>query len=224
MNKFYIIPTLFFLLSCSNEDALILDEDALVLDKEFVVDTQNQPNAYKDQMNYWHVDPEVGNFTITGKLDEIYEDYEFDSIPLVETMFDSDNWMWGDIVFSLPLYNPFREYYHNQFLQYIDVGYTEIQVCNMIKTYQLYNLAGYTMNDKYCGDCSYLGRAMGTYYSNTLNPQQSINIDNRMKGDTIEVYIRTKFTYDLEASNLDDGTDEDWRLEDYRSLRIIIDN
>ena len=214
MNKLYIISSLFFLASCSKEE-LPLEGVCITGDcqAEWVIDTQNQPNAYKDDMNYWHVEASNKYFTIKGELDEIYEEYEVNGIPLVETTFDSDTWIWiEDITFKIPLYNPFREFFDEQFTRPLPIGERILKVCNLIQAGTVYNLAGYTFNEKWCGDCPYSGRVMGTYSSNTLNPQQSIHIDNRIKGDTIEVYMKTKFNYDL-------GDSEDV----YRSLRIIIE-
>lgn len=214
MNKLYIISALFFLASCSKEE--LTPEGVCITgdcQAEWVIDTQNQPNAYKDEMNYWHVEASNKYFTIKGELDLIYEEYIVNDVPLVETTFDSDKWIWIEgWVFSIPLYNPFREYFDPQFNRPIVIGSSEIKFCNMIQDGQVYNLAGYTFNDKFCGDCPYSGRVMGTYSSNTLNPQQSINIDNRVKGDTIEFYMKTKFNYDLGDSE-----------EVYRSIRVIVE-
>lgn len=199
--------------SCVKEDIL---EDVCITGEcqaEWVIDTTLQENAYKDDMNYWHVEASKGYFTIKGELDEIYEDYKVNDVPLVETSFDSNKWIWIEgWVFEIPLYNPFREYFDPQFTRPLTIGEMVLKVCNMIQGGEVYNLAGYTFNDKWCGDCPYSGRVMGTYSSNTLSPQQNIYVDNRVKGDTIEFYMKTKFNYDL-------GNSE----EVYKSLRVIVE-
>ena len=199
--------------SCAKEEIL---EDVCITggcEASWVVDSMNQPDVYKDELNYWHVNPERKYFTVKGELSEIYDDYIVNDIPLVETKFDTNKWFWiNAIQFTIPLYNPFGQFGDPQFNRPLPIGNQILKICNMVSHGIVSNLAGYAYHEKGCNSCPYSERTMGSYSSNTLTPKQSFHVDRSMRGDTIEVYMKTKFNYDLGESE-----------EVYRSLRIIVD-
>ena len=215
MKKLLYIFSILFLASCSKEELNpypCLDGNCNV---GFWIDKTVQPDTYQDENGFWHIRHWGPNyFTIKGDIDQLNEEYVVNDVPLVETTFDSNYWFWINAVqFTIPLYNPFRDFADPQFSRPLPIGNKILKICNMTAHGIVSNLAGYAYHDKVCEDCPYSDRLMGTYSSNTYTPQQQFHLDRSMKGDTLEIYMKTVFNYDLGESE-----------EIYRSLRIIIDN
>ena len=79
----------------------------------FEIDELVSPDVYQDSNEYWHIQHQGFNyFTIKGKLDELHPSYVINDVPLVETVFDSDYWVWIDgITFTVPLYSVLGYFY-----------------------------------------------------------------------------------------------------------------
>lgn len=178
----------------------------------FKIDPWVSPGAYQDKNEYWHVKywgPKY--FTITGKLDELHPKYVANEIPLVETAFDSNYWVgFEDLSFIIPLYSPFG--LQTQTGAKIPVKNTVLNIGEIAKLMEPLNIAGYQITKNTCFTCPYSERLFATYSSYSYNPKQQIYLDERMVGDTLEVYIKTIF-------NTDTGIKE----ENFHTLKVIVD-
>ena len=173
---------------------------------EFWIDELVQPDVYEDENGYYHIKHWGPNyFTIKGKVDKLNEQYEINGVPLVEVRYDSDYWIWvEDIKFTVSRYSPFGLYTDSQFQVAIPIANQTLSICYAAKFYEVLNIAGYSYTDKMCDDCPYSERLMGTYSKNNYNPQQQYYLDSSMKNDTLQVYMRTTFNYDLgETEDID---------------------
>jgi hypothetical protein len=74
------------------------------------------------------------------------------------------------------------------------------------------NIAGYQITKNTCFDCPYSDRLFATYSKYTYKPRQQFYLDNRMVGDTLEVYVKATFNTDLGES-----------VEMNHTLKVIID-
>tara|TARA_B110000285_G_scaffold48761_1_gene55272 strand:+ start:3861 stop:4562 length:702 start_codon:yes stop_codon:yes gene_type:complete len=201
LNVLALILTL-LLTSCSKEDMI----DPLELDPTntsvFYIDEATQPDLYQDSDGYYHIQfngPRY--FTIKGELEEEKVPEFVNGVPLTETSFDTDYWIWIEgLTFTVPLYSPFASFADDLFYVPIPVGNMILRICDLVKGGEIFNIAGYTYNEKVCGNCPYSGFNMGTYSKNTLNPQQNIYLDQTMKGDTLKVFVKTKYNYDLDSA------------------------
>ena len=109
-----------------------------------------------------------------------------------------------DIKFTVSRYSPFGLYTDPQFQVAIPIANQTLSICYAAKFYEVLNIAGYSYTDKMCDDCPYSERLMGTYSKNNYNPQQQFYLDGSMKNDTLQVYMRTTFNYDLgETEDID---------------------
>lgn len=203
---FILVVVCFSFINCEKEE---LDPYPCVdgmCNSGFWVDRAVQPDAYEDGNGYWHIKHWGPNyFTIKGELDEMHEEYVVNDIPLVETRFDSDYWIWvEEITFTIPLYSPFGAFYDPQFTTPVAIGDTSISMCFMPEIAEPFNIAGYSYSEKVCGDCPYSELIMGTYSKNTYSPQQQFYLDSRMRGDTLNVYMRARYNYDLGESEEQD--------------------
>lgn len=185
--------------SCAKEEIL---EDVCITgdcDSTFFIDPLVQPDSYQDENGYYHIEYWGPNyFTIKGELDQLDDNKTVNGVPLTETVFDSNYWIWiEDLRFEVPLYSPFASFADDQFFVPIPVATMMLKMCNLYQDGTVYNIAGYTYNDRVCGDCHPEGYSMGTYSKNTYKPQQQFYLDQKMVGDTISIYVKTKFNYDL---------------------------
>lgn len=203
---FILVVVCFSFINCEKEE---LDPYPCVdgmCNSGFWVDRTVQPDAYEDGNGYWHIKHWGPNyFTIKGELDEMNEEYVVNDVPLVETRFDSDYWVWfDDVTFTIPMYSPFGLFTDPQFSTPIPVVNHTVSVCWMDEIADPLNIAGYQYGEKSCTDCPYSERLMGTYSANTYAPQQQFYFDKRMKNDTIQVYMRVTYNYDLGESEEQD--------------------
>ena len=196
---FILIVVCFSFINCEKEELNPYPCIDGMCNSAFWIDKSIQPDAYEDQNGYWHIKfwgPRY--FTIKGKYDELNPEYVVNDVPLTETRFDSDYWVWfEDLYFTIPRYSPFGQFADPQFTTPIPVANHNVAVCFMGDIADPLNIAGYTYGNKKCASCPYTDRLMGTYSSNTYSPQQQYYLDKRMKNDTIQVFIRARFNYDL---------------------------
>lgn len=164
----------------------------------FEIDPLVSPGVYKDNNGYWHVKFYGPNyFTIKGNLDQLHPDYIINNTPLVETIFDSNYWVWvNDIQFTVPLYNVLSYFTDGGYQTPISIGDLEYTLEDMAKIHSPLNIVGYQINKNQCLDCPYSSTLIGTYSKYTYKPKQQIFLDNEMVGDTAKVFISTKFNSD----------------------------
>ena len=205
-----LLGVLIFLASCTKlDDPLFYPCKDGKCDSVFYVDS---PEAYLDNNGYWHVEywgPKY--FTIEGKLDELYEEYVVNDVPLVEVAYDSNYWVaFNDLSFTVPVYSPFG--LQTQTGTRIPVGNLTYNISEIAKLMEPLNIAGYQITKNTCFDCPYSDRLFATYSQYTYKPRQNFYLDNRMKGDTLSVYVKATFNTDL-----------GWSEEMNHELKIIVD-
>ena len=165
----------------------------------FEIDPLVSPGVFQDERGYWHIEHQGYNyFTIKGQLDELHPSYVINSVPLIETVFDSNYWVWIDgITFTVPLYSVFGFFTSGDYTNPIPVGNLTYTIENMAQNHPPLNIVGYQINPNQCLDCPYSETLIGTYSKYNYNPQQQIFFDTQMVGDTAKVLIETKFNTDV---------------------------
>jgi hypothetical protein len=200
MNKIGLILLGFLLASCSKEEiqpsSVCLDGSC---DSFWEIDSLVSPGVYQDENGYWHITHQGYNyFTIKGKLDELDPHYEVNGVPLVETTFDSNYWVWiQNFQFTVPLYSVLSYFTSGAYQNPIPVGNLTYTIEDMAQNHPPLNIVGYQINKNQCLDCPYSQTLLGTYSKYTYEPQQQIFFDNEMVGDTATVMIETKFNSDI---------------------------
>ena len=217
-----IIILFIFLISCdsSNQKNLdaILANSYVCLDNScqsnFEISKEVSPDHYIDDNGYSHIKfwgPKY--FTVKGELSQLNDKYIINGVPLVETVFDSDYWIWLDsLTFVLPVYSIFSWYTDNEFQNPIPIGNNIITLDEMVSRLPPLNISGYSINENTCMDCPYSSTLFGTYSKYTYKPQHSFYLGPEMKGDTLKVFIKVIFNTDLGL------TDENEHV-----LNIIVD-
>lgn len=191
------------LLACSKEEITspypCLDGNC---DAYFEIDPLVSPGVYQDNNGYWHIEHQGYNyFTIQGQLDELHPDYVVNGVPLIETVYDSDYWVWiNGITFIVPLYNVLGYFTGGGYLNPIPVGNLTYTIEDMAQNHPPLNIAGYQIQKNQCMDCPYSPTLIGTYSKYNYNPRQQIFFDNQMVGDTAKVFIKTRFNSDAGES------------------------
>ena len=111
----------------------------------FGISKEVTPDHYIDENGYNHIQfwgPKY--FTVRGELSELTDRYVINGVPLVETVFDSDYWIWLDnLTFILPVYSIFSWYTDNEFQNPIPVGTITITLDDMVKRFPPMNISGY---------------------------------------------------------------------------------
>jgi hypothetical protein len=200
MSRLVLIILVSFFWACSPEDLSnsypCVDGDC---NAEFVINPLSQPNAYQDDNGFWHVFHEgINYFTIDGFLDEINDEYKINGVPLIETGYDSDYWVWiNNFQFTVPLYSFLGYFTGGGFNTPIPVGNITYTIENMAGVHPPLNIVGYQINKNQCLDCPYSNEMLGTYSKNTHTPKQNIFFDNEMVGDTAKVFIKTIWNTDI---------------------------
>ena len=178
----------------------------------FKIDPWVSPNAYQDKNEYWHIKfwgPKY--FTVTGKLDELHPKYVINKVPLVEAAFDSNYWIaFSDLSFTIPLYSPFG--LQTQTGTKIPVINKTLNIGEIAKLMEPLNIAGYQITKNTCFTCPYSNRLFATYSSYSYKPKQQIYLDERMVGDTLEIYVKVTFNNDVGVKD-----------ENFHTLKVIID-
>lgn len=200
MKKFGLILIGLFLASCSKEE--ILPSSACLdgnCDAFWVIDPLVSPGVYQDENEYWHITHQGYNyFTIKGELDELDPHYVINGVPLVETTFDSDYWVWiANFQFTVPLYSVLSFFTSGEYQNPIPVGNLTYTIEDMAQNHPPLNIVGYQIQKNQCLDCPYSQTLLGTYSKYTYKPQQQIFFDNEMVGDTAKIMIETKFNSDI---------------------------
>ncbi|MDA9361175.1 hypothetical protein N9R08_01605 [Flavobacteriaceae bacterium] len=200
-------------------------------DSIFFIDPLTQPDSYQDDNGYYHIKHLGQNyFTIKGELDELSKSKTVNGIPLAETAFDSNYWrlmkyelegtILRDLRLKLPNYIPFTDFANDQFFVPIIIDFLflsnpsklYLRICDIYyDNLTLNNIASYSYNEKVCGACPPEAFNMGTYFKNTYIPQQQFYLDEKMVGDTIDIYVKTKFETDLVDSS-------EWVLEQFQII------
>ena len=200
MKKLIYITLISFFWACSPEE-LISPYPCLSGDCEsfFEIDSLVSPGVYQDNNGYFHIEHQGYNyFTIKGQLDELHPDYVINGVPLVETVFDSDYWVWiNGITFTVPLYSVLGYFTGGGFNNPIPIGNITYTIEDMAQNHPPLNIAGYQINPNQCLDCPYSETLLGSYSKYTYQPQQQIFFDNQMVGDTVNVFVKTIFNSDI---------------------------
>ena len=197
-----LIISLFY--SCSSED-LINDPYPCLdgkCDSFFEIDPLVSPGVYQDGNGYWHIEHQGYNyFTIKGQLDELHPDYVVNGVPLTQTIFDSDYWIWIDgLTFTVPLYSVLGFFSDGGYKSPIPVGNLTYTIEDMANSYPPLNIAGYEIKDNQCLDCPYSEGLIGTYSKYNYTPKQQLFFSTQMVGDTAKVFVQTTFNSDIGES------------------------
>ena len=200
MKKLIIFSLVSLFWACSPEE-LISPYPCLSGDCEafFEIDPLVSPGVYQDNNGYWHIEHQGYNyFTIKGKLDKLDPHYIINGVPLIETTFDSNYWIWiQNFQFTVPLYNVLSYFTSGAYQTPIPVGNLTYTIEDMAQNHPPLNIVGYQIQKNQCLDCPYSETLLGTYSKYTYEPQQQIFFDNEMVGDTATIMIQTKFNSDI---------------------------
>ena len=194
MNKAIYIFLLFIIFSCSTEEETSICYPLEQCSAQFWIDPLVSPGVYEDENGYWHIEHQGYNyFTIKGQLSEA-ELAEVNGVPLVETIFDSNYWVWiNGITFTVPLYSVLGYFTGGGYNNPIPVGNLTYTIEEMAQTHPPLNIVGYQINPNQCLDCPYSPTLIGTRSKYNYTPQQQIFFDNQMKGDTAKILIEARF-------------------------------
>ena len=195
MKKLIYITLISFFWACSPEELIspypCLSGDC---DAYFEIDSLVSPGVYQDGNGYFHIEHQGYNyFTIQGQLDELHPDYVVNGVPLVETVYDSNYWVWiNSITFTVPLYSILGYFTGGGYLNPIPVGNLTYTIEDMAQNYPPLNIAGYSYNPNSNFE------DLGTYSKYNYTPRQQIFFDNEMVGDTATVFVKAIFNNDIE--------------------------
>ena len=194
MNKTFYIFLLLIFFSCSTEEETSICYPQEQCSAQFWIDPLVSPGVYEDENGYWHIEHQGYNyFTIKGQLSEA-ELAEVNGVPLVETIFDSNYWVWiNGITFTVPLYSVLGYFTGGGYNNPIPVGNLTYTIEEMAQTHPPLNIVGYQINPNQCLDCPYSPTLIGTRSKYNYTPQQQIFFDNQMKGDTAKIMIEARF-------------------------------
>ena len=194
MNKYIYIFLLLIFFSCSSEEETSICYPQEQCSAQFWIDPLVSPGVYEDENGYWHIEHQGYNyFTIKGQLSEA-ELAEVNGVPLVETIFDSNYWVWiNGITFTVPLYSVLGYFTGGGYNNPIPVGNLTYTIEEMAQTHPPLNIVGYQINPNQCLDCPYSPTLIGTRSKYNYTPQQQIFFDNQMKGDTAKIMIQARF-------------------------------
>lgn len=194
MRKLIYITLISSLWACSPEELIENYPCIGDCDTAFYIDPLVSPGVYQDNNNYWHIEHQgIQYFTIKGNTSELHPDYIVNGVPLIETVFDSNYWVWiNSITFTVPLYSVLSYFTDGDYTNPIPVGNLTYTIEDMAQNNPPLNIAGYSYNPN--SDIENLG----TYSKYNTHPQQQIYFDNEMVGDTATVFIKTIFPNDIE--------------------------
>ena len=196
IHKYFLLFLLsfsFLLTSCSREEINpypCLSGDCQTF---FEIDPLVSPGVYVDENGYYHIEHQGYNyFTIQGQLEEIHPDYVINGVPLVETIYDSNYWVWiNNITFTVPLYSVLSYFTNGNFNNPIPVGNLTYTITDMAQNYPPLNIVGYTYNPDSDNN------VLGTFSKYNYTPRQQIFFDNQMVGDTAKILIETRYPLDI---------------------------
>tara|TARA_R110000822_G_scaffold225456_1_gene358224 strand:+ start:292 stop:933 length:642 start_codon:yes stop_codon:yes gene_type:complete len=140
----------------------------------------------------------LGYFQIKGELSDLSPQYVINGVPLVEVNYDSDYWILIDTIrFTTPMYSYLGWFNDNNFNNPISVGNYTYTMVDLTEIHQPLNIAGYQINKHFCFECPYAPTLIGTHSKYNYKPTQNILLDNEMIGDTINLFVETRFNTDL---------------------------
>jgi len=183
MKKLFLLGLITLFLSCEKDIHEIAP--CSPCNTSFIVNTTQHPNTTFDG-EYWHLEfSGLEYFQIIGNISEVDSRYVINGVPLVRTEFDSDTWyVFDTLAFRLPLFSPFSSQYTSPTWNHpIPSGDTVIYITN---NSEIVNAVGYSF-----GHPNFVN-TIGTY-----TPRVEVLVFKEMVGDTIDVYTRTTFNYDL---------------------------
>ena len=196
MSRLLLILGIGFLLAgCSKEGVITpypcLDGDCNI---NFEIDPLVSPGVYEDENGYFHIEHQGYNyFTIQGQLDELHDDYVVNGVPLLETIYDSNYWVWIDgITFTVPLYSVLGFFTSGDWQNPIPIGNLTYTITDMAQNFPPLNIAGYSFNP------NSENNVVGTFSKYNYTPRQQLFFDNQMAGDTAKVFIKTIYPLDIE--------------------------
>ena len=201
MKKIIYILLVSFFWACSPEDITspypCLDGDCETF---FEIDPLVSPGVYQDNNGYWHITHnDIQYFTIKGNTSELHPDYIVNGVPLIETIFDSDYWVWIDgLTFTVPLYSVLGFFTSGDYTNPIPVGNLTYTIEDMAINFPPLNIVGYSINPDTCLECPYFETLIGTRSKYNTHPKQQIFFDNQMVGDTAKVFVKTIFNSNIE--------------------------
>lgn len=201
MKKIIYILLVSFFWACSPEDITspypCLDGDCETF---FEIDHLVSPGVYQDNNGYWHITHnDIQYFTIKGNTSELHPDYIVNGVPLIETIFDSDYWVWIDgLTFTVPLYSVLGFFTSGDYTNPIPVGNLTYTIEDMAINFPPLNIVGYSINPDTCLECPYFETLIGTRSKYNTHPKQQIFFDNQMIGDTAKVFVKTIFNSNIE--------------------------
>ena len=149
LNRLLVLIGVGFLLtSCSKEEITpypCLDGDCSI---NFEIDPLVSPGVYQDENEYWHIEHQGYNyFTIKGITSNLHPDYIVNGVPLIETIFDSNYWVWiENITFTVPLYSVLSYFTGGGFNNPIPIGNLTYTIEDMAQNFPPLNIAGYSYN------------------------------------------------------------------------------
>ena len=159
---------------------------------------------YKNQLinqnlnGYYEIEWDGLNyFQIEGFLSELNDQYIINGVPLIEANFDSDYWIVMDTIqFQTPMYR-YLGWFNDQAMNTpIAVGSHTYTMNSLIDLHPPTNIAGYQIPKHFCTECPYAPTIVGTHSKYTYTPKQNFILDNEMIGDTINIFIESKFNSD----------------------------
>ncbi|MDB9847669.1 hypothetical protein OAC50_00620 [bacterium] len=137
-------------------------------------------------------------FQIKGELSDLDIEYEVNGVPLVEANFDTDYWILIDSIrFTTPQYSYLGWFNDNNFNNPITVGNYTYTMVDLAENHTPLNIAGYQIPKHFCFECPYAPTLVGTHSKYNYKPTQNILLDNEMVGDTISLFVETRFNTDL---------------------------
>ena len=193
LKKILILWFGFLLVSCSKEEISpypCISGDCQVF---FEIDPLVSPGVYQDVNGYYHIEHQGFNyFTIQGQLDEMHSDYVVNGVPLVETVYDSNYWVWiENITFTVPLYSVLSFFTNGDYTNPIPIGNLTYTINDMAQNFPPLNIAGYSYNP------NSESNTLGTFSKYNYTPRQQLFFDNQMVGDTAKILIETRYPQDI---------------------------
>lgn len=231
MKKSHIISALLFLVSCSKGEMLVESTETVSEEKSvFYIDKTLHPDLYQDSNGYYHIFSS-GNFTpgqynsihssfqIKGNLNGVIDvNEDINGVPTTETRFDSDYWIVYDpgnwLTFNVKSFEPFSFFYDDCYLELIETKRGVTKFCDLDTNYgwDIYNVTGYEYNDNVCGVCPWRDIIMGNSIKNTYTPVQDFTLYNNMIGDTLKIFIKMDFKYDIYTEGLKPLADYEFNI------------
>ena len=163
-------------------------------DASFIVIYKNQ-EIFPNINGHYEIEWDGLNyFQIKGLLTPLNNQYVVNDVPLISTKFDSDYWVVFDsLKFQTPMFS-YLGWFNDQGLNRpISIGPYVYTMNDLINLHPPLNVVGYQIPKHLCTECPYAPTLLGTHSNYNYKPTQNILLDDEMSGDTINLYIKTKF-------------------------------